>query len=134
MATPIPICRSSDDYKLGRHVCRLRRARGWTQKDLASRAGISKTSVEALEAGRAPALRTLRAIARALGLRVGALFELLDSPSTDPALDDLVELAASCSSAQRRQLLRVGRALFDDRPASETRRALSAVPRAKRAL
>jgi DNA-binding XRE family transcriptional regulator len=57
---------------------RLRRARrdaGWTQGELASRAGVSRQLVGAVEAGRhLPRVDAALALASALGVEVGALF------------------------------------------------------------
>jgi transcriptional regulator with XRE-family HTH domain len=46
----------------------------WSQADLAARAGVSKLTISRLETGeRAPSLRTVRALAQALGLAPGQL-------------------------------------------------------------
>jgi transcriptional regulator with XRE-family HTH domain len=56
---------------------RLRSARlerFWSQADLATRAGVSKLTISRLETGdRAPSLRTVRALADALGIEPGQL-------------------------------------------------------------
>lgn len=54
---------------------RLREARDWTQADLAKCAGLAFSSIQALESGRtkSPTLDTLRSLAEALGVTVGAL-------------------------------------------------------------
>lgn len=46
---------------------------GWTQDELAERARLSRGQVAHLEQGRSVDLRVLWAVARAFGLRVGAL-------------------------------------------------------------
>lgn len=49
----------------------LRLARGWTQTELANRAGVAVNTIVRLEKGRAfPSLVTLRAVAEALGARI----------------------------------------------------------------
>jgi transcriptional regulator with XRE-family HTH domain len=56
---------------LGRRIRQLRRRRGLSQAALAAAAGLSRIYVAKLEAGeRAPSLRALARIARALGVRL----------------------------------------------------------------
>ncbi len=54
---------------------RLREARDWTQADLAKRAGLAFSSIQALESGRTtnPSLQTLTKLADALCVDVGKL-------------------------------------------------------------
>ena len=59
----------------GLHVRRLRDQQGYTQEELAHRARIHVTYLSGIERGvRNPSLRSIRALARALGVRVGKLF------------------------------------------------------------
>lgn len=61
---------------LGRHIARLRAARGLVVDDIASATGLDRKTVMATEGGRhAPTLDTLLLIAHALGVSVA---ELLD--------------------------------------------------------
>lgn len=61
-------------------VARLRRERGWSQQELARRAGVSRAEVSAIETARlSPSIETGLAFARALGRTVEALF----SPPAD---------------------------------------------------
>ena len=48
---------------IGAEVVRLRRERGWRQRDLATRAGVSQSTISRLERGRLPYL-TLQRYAR----------------------------------------------------------------------
>jgi DNA-binding XRE family transcriptional regulator len=60
---------------VGRRVRRRRLAVGWSQADLAARAGVSRQAVGALEAGRhLPRVDAAVALARELGLTVEELF------------------------------------------------------------
>jgi transcriptional regulator with XRE-family HTH domain len=60
---------------LGAEVFRRRRARGWTRKDLAGRAGVSIATLLRLELSQqAPSLTSVSGIASALGVPMGALF------------------------------------------------------------
>jgi transcriptional regulator with XRE-family HTH domain len=55
--------------KLGGNIRKLRRRRGWTQVQLASRAGLDQTYISGLEIGRRdanPSLLSVMRIARAL--------------------------------------------------------------------
>jgi transcriptional regulator with XRE-family HTH domain len=64
-------------------VRQLRMTLGWTQPDLATRAGISKGTISNLERGRRPSLRTVRWVAEALRVRVQ---DLLLNPPANGAL------------------------------------------------
>jgi transcriptional regulator with XRE-family HTH domain len=57
------------------NVRRLRDAHGWTQEDLAERAGVDVRTLQDLEAARHDALEiTVWAVAEALKARIGELF------------------------------------------------------------
>lgn len=59
----------------GARIRTLRKQRGWSQEELASRAGVHPTYLGGIERGeRNPALENITAIARALGVHVGHLF------------------------------------------------------------
>lgn len=61
---------------LASNVRKLRKARGWTQEDLAAAVKIEQATVSLLENGRAnPTLLVLGALARALEVRLSDLFE-----------------------------------------------------------
>jgi transcriptional regulator with XRE-family HTH domain len=61
----------------------LREERGWSQADLADRAGVTRQLVGAVEAGRhTPSVRAALGLARALGVSVEALF----AESADPVV------------------------------------------------
>lgn len=63
-------------YEVGQNLRRLRQARGLTLSGLAAKAGIAKSLLHALEAGRAnPTLATLWALARALEVPFGELVQ-----------------------------------------------------------
>ena len=54
----------------GEGVSEARRARGWSQSELAERAGVSRPTVARIEAGQQVRLATLEAVAQVLGLTV----------------------------------------------------------------
>ena len=59
----------------GLRIRQLRDQQGYTQEELAHRAGIHVTYLSGIERGvRNPSLKNIRALARALGVRVGKLF------------------------------------------------------------
>ena len=62
---------------LGRRIRLLRRQRGYSQGTLARRAQVSQPYLSMVEAGRiqSPSLPVLERVARALGVRLAALFE-----------------------------------------------------------
>ena len=63
---------------LGERIRRFRRRAGWTQEELAKRAGMGRVTLSRLESGdQSPRYRTLVALAKALGVSVSDL--LLDT-------------------------------------------------------
>ncbi|MBO0608097.1 helix-turn-helix domain-containing protein [Myceligenerans salitolerans] len=73
----------SDDLRqIGPRLRAARRARGWTLDDLASRAGMSASTLSRLESGKRQAsLELLLPLTRRLGIRVD---DLLPPEDTDP--------------------------------------------------
>src|SRR5438874_13606360 len=64
----------------------LRLARGWSQADLAQRAGISRAAVSAIEIERlVPSVAAALALAGAFGCRVDGLFSLNTSSAAQAA-------------------------------------------------
>lgn len=83
-------------------IAAARRARGWTQTDLAYRADISHKHVANIEHGRCvPSQATARRIEKALAMEPGTLTE----PST-PSPDDatVAQLARAYVAARQRML------------------------------
>lgn len=63
-------------------VRRLRLNRGWSQRELAERVGVTRPFISMIEAGKAnPTQDKIERIARALNVPVSVLFE---EPSQDP--------------------------------------------------
>jgi DNA-binding XRE family transcriptional regulator len=72
---------------MGDGIRALRERRGWSQQELADRAGVTRQLVGAVEAGRhAPNVSAALGLARALGSTVEALFD--DAPSDVRFLSD----------------------------------------------
>jgi transcriptional regulator with XRE-family HTH domain len=58
----------------GQQVAKRREAKGWSQGDLATRAGLSQAAISHVEAGtRTPSIATAQAVAAALDVSVGTL-------------------------------------------------------------
>ena len=85
-----------DVIRFGLGVRALRRKRGWTQDDLATKAGVSRTAIWRTERGRADrvAVHVLVTVAAALGARIDVRL-LWQGEGLDRLLDaghaDLVE-------------------------------------------
>ena len=64
--------------RIGLRVVALRKMRGWSQQELADRAGLQRTHVGRIETGKyAVTLETIQAIAEALGMQVDIVDERL---------------------------------------------------------
>ncbi|HEX5526888.1 MAG TPA: helix-turn-helix transcriptional regulator [Solirubrobacterales bacterium] len=77
---------SSDEVilrELGRRLARTRLERNLSQQQLAYEAGVSKATIERLEAGEAVKSTSLLRVLRALGL-LGALDRLIPEPLPSP--------------------------------------------------
>ena len=60
--------------RFGKRVRELRKAQGWTQEELANRAGLDRTYIGRCETGRQNAtLKTIYALAAALGVEPATL-------------------------------------------------------------
>lgn len=60
--------------KFGKHLRGLREAKGWTQEELADKAGMHFTYIGQIERGlRNPSLINLERLAHALGINAGKL-------------------------------------------------------------
>src|SRR5258708_4400526 len=75
----------SDLEAVQNHVKALRLGRGWSQAELARRAGISRAAVSAIEIERlVPSVAAALALAAAFGCRVDALFSLNGKGGMEP--------------------------------------------------
>ena len=71
--------------RIGQRIAALRKQQGLTQEELAIRAGLQRTHIGRIEAGRyAVTLETVQAIAQALGMTVDIV---------DPRLEGLAKLS-----------------------------------------
>ncbi len=70
---------SKENFVITNHIRRMREDRGWSQQELAQRAGLSRTGVSAIEAGRLiPSTAAALTLAAAFGCHVEDLFALAD--------------------------------------------------------
>jgi molybdate-binding protein/DNA-binding XRE family transcriptional regulator len=68
---------SKEDSPLQNHVKRFREGRGWSQQELADRAGLSRAGVSAIEMGKlVPSTVAALALAKVFDCRVEELFQL----------------------------------------------------------
>lgn len=73
----------------GTIVKRLRQERGWSQDDLAGKAGYSKRTIENIEAGKPVYTRTLSVVAEALGLPLKDLIAGHDKDTSEGKVADV---------------------------------------------
>ncbi|WP_298125240.1 helix-turn-helix transcriptional regulator [Brevundimonas sp.] len=60
--------------RVGRNIKKEREARGWSQEELADRAGLHRTYVSGVERGiRNPTVTVLERMAQALSLKIGQI-------------------------------------------------------------
>src|SRR3954467_15834989 len=77
-----PLGAGSIDAVLGRRVRHLRKARGLSLKQVATRSGISIGLLSQIERGRSsPSVRVLASLADSLAVGLGSLFEEDPAPS-----------------------------------------------------
>ncbi|MBD5102049.1 MAG: helix-turn-helix transcriptional regulator [Subdoligranulum sp.] len=78
---------------LGKKIRALRRARGWTQEQLAEYAELHVSYIVLLEKGANRAtIETLEKLSKAFGISISDLVQSLDETKDDPAQGQLREL------------------------------------------
>lgn len=78
---------------LGQRIRRLRRERGWSQRELARRAGVSNSLISRIELGQGEelSLAHLERIARVLGVSLSYLVSTDEfAPADDPEVQELL--------------------------------------------
>lgn len=69
--------RTNISQKIGKRIAELRKEKGLTQEKLAIKINMDRTFVGYLEKGnRSPSVETANKIARALGVKIGDIFDL----------------------------------------------------------
>ena len=98
--------------ELGQRIRAARDIRGLTQEELAARAKLNNSFLSQLERGlKAPSLKTLDAIAKALEVPISQLFADGETMTSALVESEVAELLANTTAAQKRdlvELLRVG--------------------------
>jgi len=102
--------------EIGQRIASARRARGWTQTELAARLGVTRSAVAQWETGRAGQVTgTASRIADALGLGIEELLHGADPRAPLQALNAeetaMLRLFRSCEPDDRQILLRTARRL-----------------------
>lgn len=87
------------------NVYKLRSAKGYSQEELADRAGIARTQITRMEAGTLnPTLSTLQKMASALDCEVRDLFL---SSADEASAEEIVALYSQLNDAQRAEAVRM---------------------------
>jgi transcriptional regulator with XRE-family HTH domain len=119
---------------LGERIRSLRETRGWTQTELAERAGLSQVHVSFIETGKRLALahETVAALADALGVTSDDLEG--NTPTIEPALQAFLDSAARPDDITPDEIERLARArvVLGPRATVQTYAALLAVMRSVR--
>lgn len=103
---------------LGDRIARLRKAKEWTQEDLAKRAGIRQSFIGALEAGNQQTSGYLPEIARALGVDAYWLKTGMETIiGEDRRINEIVVLLKRMSDTGRAIVLDKARDVAREHPA-----------------
>lgn len=93
---------------LGKNIRRMRRDKGWTQGQLAERAGLKLNHVSKLEQdGTDPKLSTLYKLMQAFSCSPDSLLMDLNRVSTDAILKQTLERATALPDADKRAIIQV---------------------------
>jgi transcriptional regulator with XRE-family HTH domain len=127
-----------DDVSVGHHIRYARRQLGLSQQDLATRVGVTRSTIIQWESGATePSSKKLGLVAHVVGLRLEEL--LADPPEPTvrerkepdqivdaPVFERLAELWPRLSERDRRVLLRLVEALAEEEPQSGSASLLAA--------
>ena|SRR3712207_6337788 len=106
-----PRDRSLPPEALGERIRHLRQEKGWTQRDLATRAGLKPAGISKYELGtHQPSLAALKAIAEALGTTTDHLFGI--APESDARLKDLLSRVGELPAEPRSSIAEILDALL----------------------
>ena len=98
---------------VGKRIRAARTAKGWTQEELAEKAGISPTHVSVIErAGNSVKLETFVSICCALGVSADDVLQDLVPPSVSAQTSELEKILRSQPQDVQRTALRVVRAVI----------------------
>ena len=103
-----------DTGAVARRIGETRKRRGFTQEELAARAGISSTHMGVIERGiKVPNLDTFVSLANALEVSADELLQDVVDKSCESASSELSELISRQSPEMQRKIYRAVRALVE---------------------
>jgi len=102
--------------ELGVLVRRARESKGWTQKDLAERVGVSRPSITQLERGNVtyPRLPVLASIAAQLDIPTSAMAEFIGLATPETGSAQLYWLGSQLDAMHLRLLVAIGHSLLTE--------------------
>lgn len=93
---------------IGNKIRQLREEKGLNQEQLAELAGKSVNTIKNIESGKhEPDLKTLRAMAKALSVKVTSLLDEAHSASTQDLLEGMLETVREFDEEERKALVTV---------------------------
>lgn len=99
--------------EFGWRVRSLRRARGFTQEDLAERSGMSVDAIRRIERGAfSPSLKTMGKLCRGFGISLRTLFETF-GPTGPDEVEQVCDYLSTRSRREVQMVWRVIRAIFE---------------------
>lgn len=102
----IPLIRAviyTDYYKIGQRIRRIRKARGFSQDELAERAGISTTHMSHIETGNTKlSLLVFVNIAEALEVQTDILLYEPPQDTTNRCIEEIASMMNGCDAKQAR--------------------------------
>ena len=89
-----------DNQQIGKNIAHLRKERGWSQRELAERAGITHSAISSIENGKvSPSVSSLQKIVNEFSLSLSEFFTLEQQSDKKVKVlvksDELIEMAAS---------------------------------------
>ncbi|MEK3705476.1 helix-turn-helix transcriptional regulator [Paenibacillus sp. FSL R7-0198] len=99
---------------VGRRIRELRKAKGWTQEQLAEAAGLHYSYIGGVERGvRNISLETLEKIICAFNIPAIEIFKFEESTEYRKALDEHITLIAAMSAKEIRSITRINREVIN---------------------
>ena len=107
---------SSPEITLGRYIAQKRKTKGLSQRELAAATDISQLTISRIEKddGICPDNATVRVLADRLGLDYNYLLALNKAIDDEPAVRAIQRAAKKMDGAQKRKMLDILKAVFED--------------------
>lgn len=110
---------SSGSRRYGRRVAAARGAKNWSTGDLARTAGLSKRTIESIEAGSRPSPATIGKLETALGWRPDSYERIVEGmepqPVQDAELERLRQMWEQLTDEQRAFIIALAQTLIRQR-------------------